>query len=75
MLAAHESHGVDVEQQRRGAAVRCRFGIEDVNATETQVERLRPGRVLVQQEAQICGGGMAGRDSEQHEGESSQLPP
>jgi hypothetical protein len=46
MLAAHESHGVDLEQQGCRTALVRGLGIEDVHAPERQVERLRPAGFL-----------------------------
>src|ERR1041384_1773002 len=66
MFAAHESNGVDIEQQRRRAALRRRLGIEDVHAAERQVERLRPGRILVQQEPKVGGRLLCRRQFQEH---------
>ena len=50
---ANERHGVDVEQQRGRAPFFGDFGVEDVGLAETQVERLYPVGVLVQQISQV----------------------
>ena len=52
-LAADEPDRVDVEQERRRAALSRGLGIEDVHSSQRQVERLRPSRVLVQQEPKV----------------------
>ena len=50
-VAAHQRHRVDLQKQRRGASLLSRFRIEDVRNPARDLERLNPGRVLVQQEA------------------------
>jgi len=52
-LAAHQGDRVHLEQQRRGAPLLGRLGIEDVCRAHGQLERLHLAGVLVQQEAEI----------------------
>ena len=63
---AHQGDGVDVEQERGGAAFLGRLRIEHVRLAEGQLEHLRPRRVLVQQVAEVRRGAMRGGEGEQH---------
>src|SRR5262249_55107544 len=42
-----------VQQQRRGAAFICRFGVKNVGAPEREVEGLQASRILMQQIPEI----------------------
>ena len=46
-------HAIDIEQQASGTALGADFGIKDMNLAETQVERLAPVRMLMQQVAEV----------------------
>jgi hypothetical protein len=52
--ALHERDRVDLEQDRRRTGVRRGFGVEHVRRSPGDVDRLRTGRVLVQQEPEIA---------------------
>src|SRR5260370_27984949 len=56
----------EFEQRRRGAALGRGLGIDDAHPPERQVERLRPGRVLVQEEHKVGLLALRGRQVEQH---------
>ena len=63
---AHEPDRIDVEQQRRGAALVGGFRIEHVRGAEAERERLQPVRVLAQQMAEVAGGHRGRREGEEH---------
>ncbi len=64
--AAHQTHGIDVEQQRHRAGALRRLRIEHVRPPEREVERLHPVRVLVEQEPQVGRRDVRGADGQQH---------
>ena len=66
-LAADQGDGIDLEQQRGGAAPGRRLGIEDVRRTRRGVERLQPVGVLVQQVPEVGRGRPGGGDRQQHQ--------
>src|SRR5262249_2012297 len=50
---ADQSHRIDVQQQRRGAAFICRFGVKNVGAPEREVDGLQASRILMKQMPEI----------------------
>lgn len=58
--APYQRHGVDLQEQRRRAAVGGRLGVEDVRRPVRGGEPLRTIGVLVQQETEVGGGGSGG---------------
>ena len=65
--SARERDGIDLDHQRRGAAVVGRFRIENVHTTKPEIVRLRARRVLVKQKPEVRRRPMCGRDREQHD--------
>ena len=70
-LAADEADGVDVQHQGGLAAVGGGLRVEDVGTAEAQVVALEPIGVLVQEEAEVVGRRLRGRDRQQHRAVSS----
>ncbi|CAM5308936.1 hypothetical protein SVIOM74S_06014 [Streptomyces violarus] len=71
LAAPDQGHRVDLQQQRRRAALGVRLGVEDVGRAVGRGERLRLLGMLVQQEAEFGGGtlrGAGGRDGQKHGG-------
>src|SRR5438093_6895576 len=64
--AAHEAYRIDVEQERRRAAVGGCFRVEHVRAAERQLKALRAGGVLVEEVTEIGGRAVSCRDGEEH---------
>jgi hypothetical protein len=65
-LAAHQRHGIDIQNQRRLAARLGHFRIEDVRLAERQLGLMGAAGVLVQQEAQVGRRLVGGRDGQIH---------
>jgi len=64
---AHEGYRIDVQDQRRRTTLFRRFGIEHMRRAETDVEALRPLRMLAQQKSEIGGGALDRGQGQQHE--------
>lgn len=67
LAAAHERHGVDLDQQSRRATGGRGLRVEDVRDAGRHAEFLHPARVLVQQETKVGRRFFGGGDREQHD--------
>ena len=65
-VPADQPDRVDLQQQRRGAALLAGFRVEHVRLACGHVEALHPVRVLVQQEAQVRRRRLGQRDGQEH---------
>ena len=65
-FSAHQADRIDIEQNRRRAALRRRFRIEKMGLTERQLERMHPLRILVKQVSQVRRRLVRSRDGQQH---------
>jgi len=63
---AHQSHRVDVKQQRGGTPLVCRFRVEYVRPSKTQLDRVDAGRMFPQQMPQISGWLKSRCDRQEH---------
>ena len=57
---------INVEGQANGATMVRHFRVEDMRLSETQAERLKSIRVLMQEESKIAGRMISCGKSEQH---------
>lgn len=73
LATPHQPNRIDVQHQRRGAAPRRTFGIEDMRFAEGELELLRPIRVLVKQIPEISRRLDRGGQSEQQESPSARV--
>ena len=64
--AADEGDRVDLEQQRHRAPLVARLGVEHVHPACGHVDRLGSSGVLVQEETELGGGPMGGRQGQEH---------
>jgi hypothetical protein len=63
---AHQTYGVDIEQQRGGASLAAHFRIENMSGSEGQLERLSTVRALVEQKSKVCGRRIRVGDRQEH---------
>jgi hypothetical protein len=66
VTAGGEEVRIDVQQQRRGAALRGRLGIHHVRRPGGHLELMHPVRMLDEEKPEIGGRRMGGRDGHQH---------
>ena len=64
--AAHEAHGVEVEQQGGGAALGGGFGVEYVGLAPGHLHALQARGVLVEQVAKVGGRLVGDSDGQEH---------
>ena len=64
LATAYQVDGVDVEEEGYGGFLLVRFGVEYVGLADREVEGLEAVRVLVQQVAEVGGGGVGGGEGE-----------